>query len=156
MKTVFTVVVVQVGDQVLLGYKKTNIGKGFWNGFGGRVEPNETEEEGALRELREETGLEGQQIERSGVIAVDWRDTSDLFELHFYRVTQVSGTAGETREMRPRWTPVNKIPYEHMWEADRVWMPLLLAGKKFSGTMRYDNLQSRKLLAHDIREAVYA
>jgi hypothetical protein len=28
---------------------------------------------------------------------------------------------------------INDIPYEEMWEDDRIWLPLLLARKQFSG-----------------------
>lgn len=44
-------------DQILLGMKKRGFGMGKWNGFGGKVEPGETIEEGALREMAEESGV---------------------------------------------------------------------------------------------------
>ena len=43
--------------QVLLGLKKRGFGKGKWNGFGGKVEVEETMLESVLRELEEESGL---------------------------------------------------------------------------------------------------
>ena len=42
---------------MLLGLKKRGFGKDLWNGFGGKVEKNETITEGALRELKEECGI---------------------------------------------------------------------------------------------------
>ncbi|KAJ1791341.1 hypothetical protein LPJ59_005004 [Coemansia sp. RSA 2399] len=38
--------------QVLLGLKKRGMGVGLWNGFGGKVEPEETFDECAHRELK--------------------------------------------------------------------------------------------------------
>ena len=35
--------------QVLLGLKKRGFGEGRWNGFGGKVQPDETIEEAAIR-----------------------------------------------------------------------------------------------------------
>lgn len=35
--------------QVLLGYKKRGFAQGRWNGFGGKVQPNEAIEDGAVR-----------------------------------------------------------------------------------------------------------
>ena len=35
--------------QVLLGYKKRGFAAGRWNGFGGKVQPNESIEDGAVR-----------------------------------------------------------------------------------------------------------
>jgi len=43
--------------RMLLGMKKRGFGAGKWNGFGGKVEPGETVEDGAMRELHEEAGL---------------------------------------------------------------------------------------------------
>jgi 8-oxo-dGTP diphosphatase/2-hydroxy-dATP diphosphatase len=43
--------------RILLGMKKRGFGMGKWNGFGGKVEPAETVEDAALRELEEEAGL---------------------------------------------------------------------------------------------------
>lgn len=36
-------------NQILLGMKKRGFGVGKWNGFGGKIEENETTEEGAKR-----------------------------------------------------------------------------------------------------------
>jgi hypothetical protein len=38
----FTLVFVLDGTRVLLGMKKRGFGVGLWNGFGGKVEPNES------------------------------------------------------------------------------------------------------------------
>lgn len=44
-------------QEILLGMKKRGFGVGKWNGFGGKVDPNETILDGALRELKEEAGI---------------------------------------------------------------------------------------------------
>ena len=38
-------------DELLLGMKLRDFGKGYWNGFGGKVDPGETIEEAAVREF---------------------------------------------------------------------------------------------------------
>lgn len=46
---VLTLVFVLRPGHVLLGYKKRGFAEGWWNGFGGKVEPGETIVEGAKR-----------------------------------------------------------------------------------------------------------
>lgn len=46
---ILTLVLVHDATKVLLGMKKRGFGVGRWNGFGGKVEPNETIEEAAKR-----------------------------------------------------------------------------------------------------------
>ena len=56
----FTLMFVRKGDEVLLGRRKrghVNM-RGKWNGFGGKVEAGEDILEAAIREVREETGIE--------------------------------------------------------------------------------------------------
>ena len=48
-KKLLTLVFVLQPNQVLLGLKKRGFAAGWWNGFGGKVEPGETVNEGAKR-----------------------------------------------------------------------------------------------------------
>jgi 8-oxo-dGTP pyrophosphatase MutT (NUDIX family) len=109
----------------------------------------------AARELQEECGLVAGELAVGGLITARFRDTADRFELHIFRVTRVTGEIRETREMRPQWFAVSEIPYDQMWASDRLWLPLLLAGKPFAGTVWFDNLESRRLLKHVIKEVVH-
>ena len=45
------------------------------------------------------------------------------------------GEAHETEEAIPAWFPVEALPYGEMWDDDTIWLPLLLAGKKFRGVV---------------------
>jgi len=51
-------VLVEDGDRVLLARRAVDPGAGLWDLPGGFCGPDETPEEGAVRELREETGAE--------------------------------------------------------------------------------------------------
>lgn len=62
-----TRIVVVAGDKVLLTH--TWISKGKWNVAGGGIKKSETAEQGAIRELREETGYklkDGQKLTKLG------------------------------------------------------------------------------------------
>ena len=43
-----------------------------------------------------------------------------------------------TDEAAPLWFPVDAIPYDEMWEDDRLWLPLALAGEPFAARWIFD------------------
>ena len=45
----FTLALIQKDGKVLLGLKKRGFGMGLWNGFGGKIEHGETNNEAAAR-----------------------------------------------------------------------------------------------------------
>ena len=132
-------------DTILLGMKiKIAQGHGNYNGFGGGVEPGESPEEAAIRELTEESGLtaELQDLEHKATIEFyfpfrpEW---NQRVRVYFLRSWQ--GEPRETEEMKPEWFPLGAMPYNKMWDSDRRWLPLLLDGKriKASFTWKEDN-----------------
>ena len=58
MKRLLTLCIIHQRSRVLLGMKKRGFGAGRWNGFGGKVAPEETIEGAAKREMREELNVE--------------------------------------------------------------------------------------------------
>lgn len=48
-RKVLTLTMIFKDNHILLGMKNRGMGKGKWNGFGGKVEPDETIDEGAKR-----------------------------------------------------------------------------------------------------------
>jgi 8-oxo-dGTP diphosphatase/2-hydroxy-dATP diphosphatase len=137
-KKQLTLCLVCDGSRLLLGMKKRGLGSGRWNGFGGKVEPGETVEDAACRELREECGVEAKGMEKRGVLEFAFKGDPIELEVHVFGATGVSGEPRETDEMRPQWFGLDGIPYDTMWPDDRFWLPLFLEGKKFKGTFLYD------------------
>ena len=70
--------------------------------------------------------------------------------VHAYMCTDWQGTPQETEEMAPQWFKKESIPYEHMWQDDQYWLPLVLAGKTVAGTFTFDT--NNVLLTHELRE----
>ncbi|KAG0244818.1 Nudix (Nucleoside diphosphate linked moiety X)-type motif 1 [Actinomortierella wolfii] len=141
-KKVLTLVMVLDKEQrkILLGYKKRGFGAHLWNGFGGKVEPGETVKHGAIRELHEEAGLtvEDKDIVKAGLLLFVFENDPVALETHVYMTEKYSGQPTECDEMRPQWFSFDEIPYDSMWEDDRLWLPLLLGGKNpFFGRMTF-------------------
>lgn len=139
MRKVLTLVIIQRGDEILLGMKKRGFGVGKWNGFGGKLHDGETVEAAAQREVFEEIGVTVDELEKIGVIDFSWQHKADeILEVNIFKCTHFTGQPVESEEMKPQWYNISEIPYETMWSDDKYWLPLLLEGKKFKGSFIFD------------------
>jgi 8-oxo-dGTP pyrophosphatase MutT (NUDIX family) len=149
---VMTLLVVVRDGMVLLGEKKRGFGVGFWNGFGGKVEPGETIDAAAMRELREEAGICAVDMTKRGVLLFVYDDQTQAMETHVYHASSFRGDVRETDEMRPKWWNIKEgMPFQKMWPDDELWYPLFLANKTFTGTVHFTNTTT--IVKHEIREA---
>ena len=119
-------------DKILLGMKKRGHGAGYWNGFGGKKLLNETILESALREIKEEANIIPQNMVHIGTLEFT------NFITHIYIFSEFKGKPIETEEMKPQWFDIQDIPYDQMWESDKIWLPLVLDRKKFKGKFFFD------------------
>lgn len=142
-------------NQVLLGLKKRGFGVNKYNGFGGKLQANETIREAAIREAIEESGLKPLDLEKVGVI--DFPDSYPL-RMHLYISKKWEGEPLESDEMKPQWFDFNAIPYQQMWEDDVYWLDHVLAGKKIRASFIFehasdlDGTASNHVVMHSIEE----
>lgn len=136
-------------EKVLLIEKKKGMGTGYYNAPGGHIELEETMLEAAIRETKEETGLDVSDLEERGTLYFQFKDgirmTGHVFFAHSYTGELID----ECDETRPFWCDIDKLDYSMMWEDDRMWLPLALQGKHFEGYFIFDD---RKLLDSKIVE----
>lgn len=118
--------------------KKRGFGTGRWNGFGGKVQPEETLEEASKREAFEECNLIVKTLEKRGELNFSFDTHSDVLEVHVFLATQWQGKERETEEMKPKWFAFENIPYKEMWSDDEFWLPLFLEGKCLKGRFHFD------------------
>ena len=133
MKKIMTLCIIRKEGKVLLGMKKRGFGMGRWNGFGGKVNTNETILEAAKRELKEEADIEATDLSETGVVEFEFKGNPEILEVHIFKGTKYTGEPKEGEEMRPEWFNIEDIPFDIMWPDDRYWMPLVLDDKKFEG-----------------------
>ncbi len=151
MKKVFTLCLIVKDGRILLGMKKRGFGMGKWNGFGGKVQPGETIEEAARRELFEEVGLEVPELEKIGINEFEFPNNPVALEVHVYKAIDFTGEPTESDEMRPEWFAIADIPYKKMWSDDIYWFPLFLEGKKFKGKYLFDDKE--EVIKYSLLEA---
>jgi 8-oxo-dGTP pyrophosphatase MutT (NUDIX family) len=125
------------GGEVLLIRKKRGLGAGKINAPGGRIEPGESPEAAAVRETQEEVGVTPSAPRRRGHLRFQFVDGYAL-ECHVLSSDSCEGVARETDEAVPLWTSLHALPYAEMWSDDRLWLPLMLAGRVFRGRFVFD------------------
>ncbi|OAE26112.1 hypothetical protein AXG93_4022s1250 [Marchantia polymorpha subsp. ruderalis] len=110
-RKLLTLVIIHSDGKVLLGLKKRGFGKGYYNGFGGKVEKGETIDQAAARELQEESGVTATDMEKRGILTFHFDNDPLAWEVHVYYATKFLGEPCETDEMAPTWFSVADIPY---------------------------------------------
>jgi len=124
--------------ELLLIRKKRGLGGGKINAPGGKIEPGESPLQAVIRETQEEVGLTPRAPQPLGELFFQFTDGYTLHCIAF-RAEGCEGTAIETDEAVPIWTPLNAVPYEAMWADDMDWLPLLIEGRTFRGRFIFDN-----------------
>jgi 8-oxo-dGTP diphosphatase len=114
---------------------------GKYNGLGGKVHRNEDVVAAMRREIREEAGLECQQLLLRGT--VNWpgfgKEGEDWLGFIF-RINAWSGTPFEANpEGTLEWVAIDRIQELPLWEGDRHFLPLVFQEdpRQFHGVMPY-------------------
>ena len=128
------------GGRVLLGrkIKAGGIGEGYWQGFGGKPKPRDGGNplKTGQRELFEESRLR--------VKLKDLVDAGNAYyyfpfkenrlawnmAVRLYTCRQFPHTEGKTREMVPQWFDIPAVPYQDMWDDNKLFLPHVLMGRR--------------------------
>ncbi|WP_049922913.1 8-oxo-dGTP diphosphatase [Halopiger djelfimassiliensis] len=126
-------------NEVLLIEKRRGLGEGLYNGPGGKLEPGETPRECAVRETQEEVGLEiaPTDLEKAGELTF-LLDGECHTSCHVYRTETFAGEPTTSDEARPEWFEIDAVPYDRMWEDDRLWLPRVLEGETVVGEFEFE------------------
>jgi len=129
--------------KVLLAMKKRGFGVGKFNGIGGKKDAEETIEDAARREIREEICVTVQNLISVATIDTffphnpDWGQRVTVFLVYKW-----NGKPVETEEMAPRWFNKKAIPFKQMWPDEKYWLPLVLEGKNVEAEFMFGKDES--------------
>ncbi len=127
-------------SHILLGKKKRGFGVGKLNGIGGKLAPDESPEDGIVREVREEVGLTifKETLRPGGHITFrfPFHPEFDHF-VHVFLATEWEGEPRESAEMLPRWFPISDLPFDRMWQDDAYWLPIVLNEKNIQAEFEF-------------------
>jgi len=126
------------GDKVLLAMKKRGFGAGKWNGVGGKVGLEESIEQTAIRETKEEIEVVIKSLKRVAVLDFRFKDKPEWNQIvTVFLVRQWEGNPSESEEMAPQWFDKSQLPFTDMWPDDPYWLPLVLVGKHIKATFTF-------------------
>lgn len=151
MRVQSTVCYIRDSGRVLLQLKtEGRWGGGWWNGPGGKLLDGEAPYEAAVREVREETGLHVGDLVEHGALDFHFGDEAEpSLRVHVFSTTSYKGNLRASEEGRLEWVGEDALPYDQMWPDDRVWLPHMLAGRRFRGTFRLTG-DNKTLLSHEL------
>ena len=136
--------------EVCLAMKKRGFGMNRWNGVGGKLQENETIEECAKREAREEIGVRIKTMKKVAELSFYFPHNPAWDNIaHTYICDAWSGEPKESEEMRPQWFAPAEIPFGEMWPDDAFWLPQVLAGTLIKAAFVFG--ENDTILEKDIR-----
>ncbi len=118
--------------------KENDYHEGKWNGIGGKFELSETPEECAIREIKEETGLDVKDPELKGMITFPLFDGKDDWYVFLFIVKNFSGELIDSPEGKLEWIPDEKITELNLWDGDRIFLEWLNQENFFSAKFNYE------------------
>jgi len=139
-------------NKVLLLKKNPGLfGAGKWNAPGGKLQPKEDATHCAAREVYGETGLKVQQLRKIGTLVFfkhNKREDPDWIA-HVFLTNEFHGAIKGSKEGILRWFPIDRPPFDEMWEDDKYWYRHAVEGRSFRGDF-YFRGDFEKLVDHRI------
>jgi 8-oxo-dGTP diphosphatase len=131
--------------------KENDIHEGKWNGVGGKLDPQETPEECAIREVKEETGLTIRNPLLKGLLTFPKFLNDEDWYVFVYLMEDFDGELIDSDEGNLKWIDTDKMLDLNLWEGDRVFLPLLDRSDFFSGKFLYvdGKLVEHSLIIHE-------
>ena len=116
--------------------KKNDYNHDKWIGIGGKFENGDSPEDCAIREVKEETGLEiaPSDLRYCGIVTfVDKSELEPYTEfMHVFHAEKFSGSLiTDCNEGELEWVPVSKLGELPQWEADEIFQNFVIQRKPF-------------------------
>ena len=125
--------------------KENDYHRGKWNGLGGKFEPGESPEECAVREIKEESGLNVKSIKMKGFITFPIFDGIEDWHVFVFVIDDFDGELIDSNEGNLGWIPNEEFFNINLWEGDKYFIPWLFEDNFFSAKFIYED---GKYLSH--------
>ncbi len=119
--------------------KKNDMHAGKWNGLGGKLEPGETPEECAAREIMEEAGLQVFNPMLKGILTFPAFSKNEDWYAFVFVIYEFQGQLIDSPEGVLEWVDDSDLLNLNLWEGDRIFIPWLDRQGFFSGKFIYQD-----------------
>ena len=117
--------------------KQNDIHEGKWNGLGGKLNPGETPEECATRELFEESGLQTKNPSLRGVLTFPEFSAGEDWYVFVFVIEEFEGDLIESDEGHLEWIDDDQLLDLNLWEGDLIFLKWLNDKSFFSAKFIY-------------------
>jgi len=121
--------------------KANDMHKGKWNGLGGKLEPGETPEECALREIAEESGLRVNNLNLKGLLTFPAFANEEDWYAFVFVADEFEGELIDSPEGILQWIDNSELMNLDLWDGDRIFLKWLDRPGFFSGKFIYQDGQ---------------
>ena len=104
--------------------KENDLNRDKWIGVGGKFEAEESPEECALREVREETGLTMTKYRFRGLVTFVSDEWGTEY-MHLFTCTGFTGTLCDCDEGELTWLPKGELLKKNLWAGDKLFLRAL-------------------------------
>lgn len=128
------------GDEVLLGRKKTGLGRGHIVAPGGKLENGESPVDAAIREVSEEVGIQlrRDRLRLIGDLTYPFPHREQWSQRSWVFMAEHNGDQPvESTELSPAWFPIEELPLDAMWDDAKYWLRDALGGTFVSATFTF-------------------
>lgn len=131
--------------------KENDTHAGKWNGLGGKLDPGESPEECAIREVEEESSLRARNPALRGILTFPRFSKGEDWYVFVFIIREFEGEVRESNEGHLAWIPDDEVIDLNLWEGDRIFLPWLEGPRFFSGKFTYEagRLVDHRMVFHD-------
>lgn len=132
---------------VVTKYKQGNRKEGYYDIPGGKIEQGETPKQAATREMKEETGIEVEELEYKGDMIIEYPDRRYRFDV--FLAQKYEGEPQEFEENASEWIEIEKL-----LQQEKLLSNILLLDRFFRKGLLEDNLTFEMYIEVNEEEAI--